>query len=91
MLTSAQTQAVAMVIHELVTNGAKHGALSNPDGRVSVSSSRIGAEGIVIIWGAISRFRNDRSSAALGSTTTHVAPLGVVSGLLDAIGGGGWG
>jgi uncharacterized protein len=49
------------------------------------------AMGIVIVWRAISRFRNDRSTAALGSTTTHVAPLGVVSGLLDAIGGGGWG
>jgi PAS domain S-box-containing protein len=36
MLSSAETQALAMVIHELVTNAAKYGALSRPDGRVSV-------------------------------------------------------
>jgi two-component sensor histidine kinase len=41
-LTSAQTQAVATVIHELVTNAAKHGALSGPNGRVSVSWDRTG-------------------------------------------------
>jgi two-component sensor histidine kinase len=53
MLTSAETQAVAMVIHELVTNAAKHGTLSSPNGRVSVRWERTGADAaaiLTIIW-----------------------------------------
>jgi uncharacterized membrane protein YfcA len=34
---------------------------------------------------------NNRSTAASISTPTHVVPLGIIGGLLDAIGGGGWG
>jgi PAS domain S-box-containing protein len=40
MLTAEATQALAMVFHELVTNAAKHGALSSPCGRVSVHWDR---------------------------------------------------
>jgi two-component sensor histidine kinase len=49
MLTSAETQAVAMVIHELVTNAAKHGALSSPNGKVSVIWERTGADAAAIL------------------------------------------
>jgi PAS domain S-box-containing protein len=40
MLTAAAIQAVARVMHELVTNAAKYGALSIPGGHVSVNWDR---------------------------------------------------
>jgi PAS domain S-box-containing protein len=49
VLTSAQTQAVAMVIHELATNAAKHGVLSNPNGSVSVCWDCTGADTAAIL------------------------------------------
>jgi PAS domain S-box-containing protein len=48
MLTAAETQALAMVIHELVTNAAKYGALSSPAGSVSVHWDLAGADSSIL-------------------------------------------
>ncbi|MGA7390595.1 MAG: MASE1 domain-containing protein [Pseudolabrys sp.] len=44
-LDPTTTHAVAMALHELVTNAVKYGALSNPSGHVSVNWDRQDAEG----------------------------------------------
>ena len=50
-LSAAATQAVAMVLQELVTNAVKYGALSTPNGRASVSwERRPGGNTLVIAW-----------------------------------------
>jgi two-component sensor histidine kinase/integral membrane sensor domain MASE1 len=49
-LTSAETQSIAMVLHELVTNAVKYGALSSQDGNVSVSWDRTGTDVLTITW-----------------------------------------
>lgn len=50
-LSPAATQNLALALHELATNAAKHGALSAPAGRVALVARRDGPAGrLVLTW-----------------------------------------
>lgn len=48
-LTASAGQDFALIVHELATNALKHGALSVPDGRVSLTGQEDGRE-LVLAW-----------------------------------------
>ena len=50
LLNPDATQAVSMVIQELTTNAVKHGALSVPEGHITVSWKREPERGFVLRW-----------------------------------------
>ncbi|MFL5336539.1 MAG: HWE histidine kinase domain-containing protein, partial [Geminicoccaceae bacterium] len=49
-LGAEQIQPLAMVVHELVTNAAKHGALATPEGRLHVSWEKAADNGVQLRW-----------------------------------------
>jgi PAS domain S-box-containing protein len=49
-LTPATAQCLAMIVHELVTNAAKYGALSSPAGRVRVDWRALTPHRLVLTW-----------------------------------------
>jgi PAS domain S-box-containing protein len=46
LLNPSSAQSIALVVHELATNAAKHGALSVPDGRIRVHAEEVEADGV---------------------------------------------
>lgn len=50
MLNSKATIAIALVLHELATNAARHGALSVPEGMLAIRWSRGEGDRLVVSW-----------------------------------------
>lgn len=50
LLTSVQCEAFALVLHELVTNAAKYGALQGPGGKLSVVWSTLPGDRLRLDW-----------------------------------------
>jgi PAS domain S-box-containing protein len=50
LLVADQAQAMAMALHELVTNAVKYGALSAPNGRVKVAWQLLPGKRLVLRW-----------------------------------------
>ena len=49
-LQGARAEAFSLVIHELITNAIKHGALSNDSGRISVTIEDLGDGSAQMVW-----------------------------------------
>jgi PAS domain S-box-containing protein len=75
MLTVAATEALAMVLHELVTNAAKYGALSTPHGRVEVTWTRDAAVSLSITWREI-------GGPAVAGSPVHKYGVNVICNLI---------
>jgi two-component sensor histidine kinase len=50
VIASTQAQAVSLILHELTTNAAKYGALSQPAGAIRISWSEMKMGGVLIEW-----------------------------------------
>jgi len=67
LLTAEATQAVAIVLHELVTNASKYGALSTPRGRITVRWDWRGANE----WLSLQWIETDGPAVAAPSETGY--------------------
>jgi PAS domain S-box-containing protein len=73
-LPSALAQAIAVTIHELATNAAKYGSLSDPSGRIEISWQTDAADNLLLRW-----------TESDGPTITEPARIGFGVGAIDGL------
>jgi PAS domain S-box-containing protein len=84
VINAKATVALALVMHELATNAARHGSLSMPEGRLDVSWSEGAGDNLVIEWterggpGAV-----EPSRSGFGSRLLRTVVTGELGGTLD--------
>lgn len=84
MLNSKATIALALLVHELSTNAAKHGALSLPQGRVKAIWSQTSDGGLRLRWRELDgppAWQPDRTG--FGTRLLKTVVTGELSGTLD--------
>ena len=76
--------ALALVLHELATNAAKYGALSVPNGHLSVNWSVTG-ENLVLVWSESGGppVSGKPARNGFGSKLIHVTTSGTLGGTID--------
>lgn len=73
-LPSALAQAIAVTVHELATNAAKYGSLSDPTGRIEIRWQTDAADNLVLHW-----------SESDGPTIAEPARCGFGVGAIDGL------
>jgi PAS domain S-box-containing protein len=80
LLEPSVAQAIAMMLHELATNAAKYGALSQPDGQVCLKWSHAADDQLRLLW-------TERGGPAVQAPTRNGVGSRIIEGMITQLKG----